>query len=364
MRRSLAAVLLLLAAAVAAEEINRDEVADPRRVSLPDGRSRQAWESLFNSNPIWVTREVAVLATLHPERLPTLWTARLLYRGEPWTLRLSEPYSNRRWKAADREVKLAILRDARWRRDPAMLPGIAAYLGIEDGDAALVVSALSALWLGSQRDGQAAAVRISDPRRADRLPGAGLPGARQYALQVLIGTVGPSDADARGPLEWALLSAEGGERLAALSSLPAGAVPDLISRCLERLAQQLAAGRLDDDGTAAAVLACSRLGETVGESAARTLAELVASAPREVACAAAAALARSVTWKNAIDPEPLLARLGRERDPAVRHGIFAVLLRLAPERIDTVAGAAGWAALARHRKALQDWAWRQYQQSP
>ncbi|MBN8527518.1 MAG: hypothetical protein J0M02_19465, partial [Planctomycetes bacterium] len=73
-----------------------------------------------------------------------------------------------------------------------------------------------------------------------------------------------------------------------------------------------------------------------------------------------AALAGSVTWKNAIDPAPIALRLARESDPAVRHALFAVLLRVSPGRIATIPGAGGWADLARHRQALHDWAWRRY----
>jgi hypothetical protein len=354
------AALLALAGVLVAGDIDVQVVDDPHLAKLPDRRSEQAWQALFDPNPMWVTREVAALASYHPERLPTLWTARLLYRGEPWTRRANEPSSLRRWRAADRDVKLAILRDARWRRDPAMLQGLVAFLAREDADAALAVSALAALAMSAPRDGLIAATRVADPRRQDRMPPAGLPGARMFALQLLLDAEGAAGDNVRGALEWGLLTAEGAERLAALTSLPQGAVPELVAGCLQGLAQAARAGRLDDDGTAAAVIACARLGEAVGEQAARTLAELAATAPRELACAACAALARSVTWRNAIDPGPLVARLGREGDSAVRHALLGVLLRLSPGRIAGIAGAESWGALARHRQALTDWAWRQY----
>lgn len=352
--------LALLAATLRAGDIDLQVVEDPHLAQLPDRRSEQAWQTLFDPNPLWVTREVAALAAYHPDRLPTLWTARLLYRGEPWTRRANEPSSLRRWRAADHDVKMAILRDARWRRDPAMLQGLVTFLAREDADASLAVSALAALYLSAPREGTIAATRIADPRRPDRLPPAGLPGARMFALQLLLDTGKPSDEGARGALEWGLSTAEGAERLAALTALPPGAAPDLIAGCLQGLAQAARAGRLDDDGTAAAVIACSRLGEAIGEPAAQVLAELAANAPRELACAASAALARSVTWRNAIDAGPLIARLGRETDPGVRHALLGVLLRLAPGRISGIHGADPWATLARHRQALTDWEWRQY----
>lgn len=354
-------ILVCLLAAAALAALERQIVADPRLALdwLPDRTAQESWRALFEPAPPWPEREVAALALAHPQRLPTLWAARLLYRGEPWTRRDNEPSSLRRWRAADRAIKLAILRDLRWRREPAFLPVLAAFLQAETDDPAQTVSALSALWLSSPGDGRAFAQRIADPRRADRLPAAGLPAARTFALSLLLEDpeAGPA---ARPALEWALLAADGGERIAALARLPAGMVPELVSGCLVRLAGQLREGRLDDDGTAAAVLACARLGTMVGEATARLLAELAATAPRELACAAAGALARSVTWKNAIDPQPLLARLNRESDPAVRHALLAVLLRLAPSAVAPLAGAAGWSELARHREALQDWEWRRY----
>ena len=349
----------LCAAGLAALE--RPIIGDPRLALewIPDRTSQEAWRALFDPAPPWPERDVAALALTHPTRLPTLWAARLLYRGEPWTRRDNEPSSLRRWRAADRAIKLAILRDLRWRREAAFLPVLIAYLQTDTDDSALVVSALASLWLSSPAEGRAAALRIADPRRADRLPAAGLPSARSYALTLLLEDVEAGEL-VRPALEWALLAADGGERLAALARLPAGRVPELVSGCLARLTTLVREGRIDDDGTAAAVLACTRLGESVSESTARLLAELAAGAPRELACAAAGALARSVTWKNAIDPQPLAARLARETDPAVRHALFAVLLRLTPSKVAPITGAGVWAQLARHRGALQDWDWRRY----
>ena len=354
-------LLLTLCALGLLSALERQIVADPRLALdwIPDRTSQEAWRALFDPAPPWPERDVAALALVHDERLPTLWAARLLFRGEPWTRRANEPTSDRRWRAADRSIKLAILRDLRWRREPRFLPVLTAYLQVEDGDSALVVSALSAVWLSSPAEGRAVALRIADPRRGDRLPAAGLPSARSFAFSLLLEDTEAGPA-VRPALEWALLHADGGERLAALSRLPAGLLPELVSGCLARLAVQVREGRIDDDGTAAAVLACSRLGEAIGEDAARILAELAANAPRELACAAAGALARSVTWKNAIDPLPLAARLARETDPAVRHALFAVLLRLSPSRITPIPGAGVWATLAQHREALQDWGWRRY----
>ena len=354
-------LLILLLGCRLTAAVDASIVGDPRLALewIPDRTSQEAWRSLFDPAPTWPERDVAALAVVHPQRLPTLWAARLLYRGDPWTRRDNEPTSLRRWKAADRGTKLAILRDLRWRREMAFVPVLAAFLAREDGDAALVVSALADLWLIAPDEGRSVAGRIADPRRADRLPAAGLPSARTFALGLLLEDSGAGPA-ARPALDWALMAADGGERLAALSRLPVGLVPDLVSGCLARLAAQARTGKLDDDGTAAAVLACARLGEAVSEQAASILAELAATASREVSCAAAAALARSVTWKNAIDPAPIVQRLASETDPAVRHALLAVLLRLNPAHIAQLPGAGSWAELARHRLALQEWAWRRY----
>ena len=352
-------LLLLLAGVCLAVE--PQIIADPRLAItwIPDRTSQDAWQELFDPSPSWPERDVAALALNHASRLPTLWAARLLYRGEPWTRRPNDPISDRRWRAADRGIKLAILRDMRWRREAPFVPVLGSFLTTEDRDPGLVVSALVDLWLIVPAEGRGAAMRIADPRRADRLPSAGLPTARSFALALLLEDP-ETGASVRPALEWALLLADGGERLAALAHLPVGQVPDLVSGCLARLAGQVREGRIDDDGTAAAVLACGRLGEAVGEEAARILADLAAKAPRELACAAAGALARSVTWKNAIDPQPLALRLASETDPSVRYALFAVLLRLAPSRVTSIPGAGVWADLARHREALQDWAWRRF----
>lgn len=355
----LVASCLLPAARLAGAEIVRQIVADPRLGLewLPDRPAQEAWRGLFDPSPAWPERDVAGLALAHAGRLPTLWAARLLYQGEPWTRRPNESSSLRRWLSADRDIKLAILRDLRFRREPQFREVLEAFLTVEDGDPALVMSALADLWLLDRAAARTAARRIADPRAADRLRAAGLPAARSYALHLLLDDPAAA-AEARLGLEWALLTAEGGETLAALGRLPRGAVPDLLAAGLARWAERLRQGSLDDDGTAAAVLACARLGEAVAEPAARDLATLAALAPRELACAAAATLARSVTWKNAIDAQPLIARLARENDPAVVNALAAVLLRLAPDRLAGESGA--WAALARHRLALQDWAWRSY----
>lgn len=352
-----------LAAALAAQ-IDEQIVADPAlaRNWIPDKTSVERWNSLFDPTPQWAERDVAALALTHPRRLPTLWAARLLYRGEPWTRRDNEPSSPRRWRAVDRTVKLAILRDLRWRRDAVFVPVLSAFLQREDGDAALVASALSALWLVAPEEGRAHALRIADPRAepARLLPSCRLPAARMYALALLMDDPAAT-AQRRPALEFALLSRpDDGESLAALARLRPGEAPDLVAGSLAKLAQRLREGRLNDEAIAAAVLACSRLGDAVDEATARSLAEMAAGGPRELACAAAAALARSVTWRNAIDPAPIIARLGREDDAAVRHALFAVLLRVLPARVAEAPGAGGWAALARHRLALQDWAWNRY----
>lgn len=347
------ALLLIGALALAME---RQIVADPRLALdwLPDRPSQQAWRALFDQHATWPERDVDLIAGAHPQRLATLWAARLWYRGEPWTRRENEPVNLRRWRASDRAVRLAILRDLRWRSDPALAAVVQGFLAREGEDAGLVTSALAALWRLDAAAARAAALRLADPRRQDRLPGAGLPTARSFALALLL-DIAPQEAELRPAIAWALLTAEGSERQAALARLPRGHSPELVASLLQQLAER---ERWRDDELDAGVLACTRLDGPLGERGARALAALAARAPRALACAAATAFARLVTWQDAVDPAPLLERLRQEPDPAVRHALAAVLLRIAPARLRAAQAGDAWTALSQHRLALQEWEWQ------
>ncbi|MCS6970822.1 MAG: hypothetical protein RMM29_00265 [Planctomycetota bacterium] len=350
------AVALLMLAALSAME--RAIIDDPRLALdwLPDRPSQQAWRALFDPHAVWPERDVDLLASAHGERLTTLWAARLWYRGEPWTRREHEPINLRRWRVVDRAVRLAIIRDLRWRRDPRLVAVLLGFLQRESEDVGLVVNALAALSLIDPPAGRQAALRLADPRRPDRLPAAGLPGARSAALALALES-GPLDEPLQAALSWALLTADGGERIAALGRLPRGAVPELCGAALQRLLEPAQRGALRDEDLAAGVLICARLEGPLGERVLQALGTLAVAAPRELACAAATALARVVSWRHAIDPQPLLERFQRDPDPSVRHALAAALVRIAPDRLASRREAAAWAVLAAHRLALQDWDW-------
>ncbi|MEK7414258.1 MAG: hypothetical protein AAB263_13165 [Planctomycetota bacterium] len=359
----LLALLLCLGQAMPAVEIDDSIRRDPKLGInwLADSRSQEAWKSLFAPNPQWVTRELAVLATLHPEQVPTLWASRLLYRGDPWTHRDHEPSNTRRWRVTDRDAKLAILRDLRWRRDPIFIPVLGSFLASEENDAALANAALADLWLSSPTDGRNAAMLIANPALRECLSPARLPSSRMFALRLLLDTDGPATPGVRSALAWVLSqNSIPAERIAALSQIPNGAVPDLLSNCLIALVKRVGHGHMDDDSTTTAILCCSRLGDSINEETARTLAELATTAPRELACAAAATMARMISWKHIINPRPIAERLRSEKDPTVRHALMGALLRLEPKLLVSLPGADAWASLANHRMALDAWSWNQY----
>ena len=359
-------LLLMLGLALFAGEVDTKIVADPAQATqwLADSRSQEAWKSLFDTNPQWVTREIAVLATVHPEKIPTLWASRLLYTGDPWTRRDNEPINTRRWKVTDRDAKFAILRDLRWRREEIFIPILGSFLiKTKDPDAALANAALADLWLISPNDGRNAALLIANPTLPvdERLPPAGLPSSRMFALQLLLETDGANAPGVRNALAWVLSqNSIPAERIKALGQIPIGAVPDLLSDCLIALVKRVGNGQMDDDSTTAAILCCSRLGGTINEQTARTLAELATTAPRELACAAAATLARMISWKHILDPRPIAERLRHETDPTVRHALMGALLRLDPKLLLTLPDADAWIRLANHRMELDDWSSNQY----
>lgn len=359
---------LLLPGLLAAGDPDPAVVADPRLLSLPDRHLQKRWRSLFDDDPPWVSRQVSYLAWRQPAQLATIFAARLLYGGDAWTDRPGESTSSRRWRLADRDVRAAILREIRWRRDPAWRPTLEAFLAWgsgrrpEDLDPGLIMAAIGTLWLIDQRAVEPLLLRLADPRRPDALPGSALVSVRSRSLAMLADLVGPGSPSTLTAFDWALQRQGGAERSHAISLIPRGSLPEVLAPAIRRMADELRQEKLDASGRDGLVLALTRIGGRVDRDLAATLAWLAAVGDRAVAVAAATALAGGVSWDAGVDPEPLAARAANpEAEPVIRHALLNLLLRIKPSLIaGSDPASQPWKALADHRTRLAAWEWEQY----
>ncbi len=363
--RALPAVLLSAAVwspsgVATAATIDYPAVENPHSLLLADSGAKSRWQALFEPYPSWISRQITYLTWRVPEKAPTLLAARLLYTGEPWTRRVTDTTNERRWKVADSETRSAILREIRWTRDPALVDVLMHFIATES-EPGLIKSALIDLWLIKPESTPAIALRLGDPRMPDHLPGADTPSIRQNALSFLIDTCGADSPPARQVLEWALLRATRAERNHGITSMPHGSSPDLLKPAILRLVDERRRGELDDEGREGLVLASSRLGADIDPELAKALVEIAVDGTREIAAAAATALAVNVSWQATVPTASLAARAAKDQDPVVRHALLNLLLRMNPA---AAAGAGGpsspWTTLAGHRARLQAWEWEQY----
>lgn len=354
------AALLAAGATAGAAEIDYGAIENPRPLVIGDSRAHARWQALFEPYPTWASRQLGFLLWCVPEKAPTLLAARLLYAGEPWSRRETDSTNERRWRISDADTRSAILREMRWLREPSLVPVLAHFLAT-DSDPGLVKSALIDLWLLAPEAAPPLALRLGDPRLADRLPGSAVPAIRQTALGFLSDTCGPASPQARQVLEWALLRAVGSERNHGISSMRRGESPDLLKPAILRLADERRRGELDDEGREGLVLASSRLGADVDAELAKALVEIAVDGTREIAAAAATALAVNVSWQASVPIAPIAARAANDQDPVVKHALLNLLLRLNPAAAAGAGGAASpWTTLADHRLRLQAWEWEQY----
>lgn len=344
---------------LSAAAIDYSVLDNPQAIEIPDRNAKARWEALFQVDPDWITRQIAYLTTRMGPQMPTLIAARLLYHGDPWTRRSGDQTNPKRWKATDLDDKLALLREIRALRDPALGDVLKHALSIET-DADLVSSALATLWVLDPKGAPDFAVRLADPRPANHLPGAAQAGVRQDALRFLLGVRGPEAAETRRALDWALLKATGGERNHALALLKRGDATDQLKAAIVRLDEERTRGELDDDGEAALALACVRLGSDIDTDLAKVLVDLAVNGDREVAAPAATALASNVSWTATVPIVEISNKVASAKDPVVRHVLMNLLVR-----VNTNAGAidvpgSPWNALAAHRARLSSWEWEQY----
>lgn len=345
----------LLSRALLAVEIDYAAAASPRTIQIPDRLLLSRWQSLFEARPEWVARQVSYLSRRSGAQLGTLVAARLLYPTEagPWRRRDSDPVDRRRWIAADREVRIALLREIRAERDPAWTTLLGHVLA-EPMEPALVEQCLLTLTVLDPAAAAAAARRWCVPGRDDLGRD---PDARNRALRILYELAGLDDPGTVAAVIWAICDGTPGERTAALRLLPASGAESLVERALPRLRSELARDP-GPEAIEAAVVACAHLPRpgTLGQT---VLAEWCLNPDREIMCAAAAALGAALPDAATAVPGPALAeRLrGPLTDPAARAAIATLLLRARPDLLAGIPGEdlAPWRHLAEHRAVLTRW---------
>ena len=358
-RRLLFAGLLAVGAPLLAADIDYEAIANPQAIDLPDRSAAVRWQALFQVETNWISRQITYLTERQNERTPTLFAARLLYRGDPWVRRAGDQVNSKRWKGSDRDTKLALLREVRAVRLPQLADVVKHFLTIET-DPELLASALATLWFLVPKEASDFAVRLADPRPSTHLPGAANAAVRQDALRFLLGVKGCEAPETRRALDWALLQAKSGERNHALALLKRGEVPDLLKIAIMRLDSERAKNELDDDGAAGLAIACSRLGLDIDSELAGALVAIAVGGNREIAAPAATSLASNVAWTATVPVSEIAKRATTDPDPVVRHALLNLLLR-----VNTNAGAidvkgSPWNALSSHRERLSRWEWEQY----
>ncbi len=346
-------------ATAGAATIDYAAIDNPMALDLPDRSAAARWRALFQVDPDWISRQIAYLTDRQGDQAPTLLAARLLYRGEPWVRRAGDQVNSKRWKASDRDTKLALLREIRTTGDRSLAEVLKHFTATET-DPELLASALTTLWFLVPKETPDFAVRLADPRPGNHLPGSANAAVRQDALRFLMGVKGCDAAETRRALDWALLQAKGGERNHALSLLKRGDVPDLIKAAIMRLDGERIKNELDDDGATGLAIACSRMGLDIDSTLAASLVAIAVGGAREIAAPAATSLASNVSWTATVPVGEIAKRAANDPDPVVRHALLNLLLRVNTNAGAIAAPGSPWNALSRHRERLSRWEWEQY----
>jgi hypothetical protein len=359
MRRALMSLLLLvLTAGLAGGEtvIDWSMVDRPTAIVVPDKAAELRWQALFAADPEWPERQAAFVARRLPDLAPTLFAARLLYPPEagPWRRRSSDTIDFPLWRANDRAVRQAVLREIRWRRDAVYADLMLQVLRDQRcTDPVIAEAVLGTLLVLKPELVPPMALRLADPRLPDRLPLASAAPARALALRLLIDQVGIDDPLTRQALEFALLHAAGAERLAAYRHLvEQTGDAELLAASLVRLVAELRAGPLASDDAASLVLGCSALRGRAPPALAAEVGWLVVHGDRAVASAAAGALAARPPPGL---PVAAIAARARDPDPVLRNAVLNLLLRLNPAATAVAAPGTPWERLASHRMQLLQW---------
>ena len=342
-----------------AASIDYAALDNPQAIDITDRAVKSRWNALFENDPDWVSRQIAYITDHVGVRTPTLLAARLLYNGDPWTRRTGDQSNIKRWTQSDLDTKLALLREIRALRDPVLGDVLKHFLATETNPD-LMASALTTLWFLDAKAAPDFAVRLSDPRPGNHLPGSGQPAVRQDALRFLLGVRGPEAPETRRALDWALLQAKGGERNHAIALLTRGSVPDLLKAAIMRFDAERAKSELGDDGAAGLAVACSRLGSEIDSELAGALVSLAVNGEREIAAPAATALASNLRWTATVPISEIAKRATSDKDPVVHHALMNLLLRVNTNAGTIDAPGSPWNALSAHRERLSRWEWEQY----
>ncbi len=326
----------------------------PDSVSL-DRSSTVRWQALFNVNPAWPTRQIAYLETRQPDLSVSLLLGRLLYRGQAWTRRDTDIVSAVQWRQDNLKIKQAILRVLRSQNNPDVVNYICHYLTVEQ-EPTLVISALATLAILDANTAPSWAFRLADPRGHRQLPGATSSTVRQQALEYLLQTRGIDAQDTRQAFDWALLRVTGSERNNAIRLLSGLAANDLRQAVALKLINEYRGGIIDGLGKQGLVIALGDLGGHADIELVNALMEMVIFGERAVATTAATALSTALAWDAPVAINDLITRAQNDPDPVVRQALIALLIRLDPAAVATIAPTTSpWAALANHHHLLQQW---------
>ena len=357
----LQALLLVttLNVALGASEVDFAVVANPRTVTLTDRGAELRWHQLFEPAPQRVTRLVDYLVRHAPAQADTLLAARLLYRGQPWTRRAGDPSTTsvREWRRRSLGLLAAILRELRWRDAPALAEVHRRFLA-QATESELVVSALVNLLRLDEISAKATALALADPGRDGALPGSAEPAVRRQATAFLVGSWGLDDPDARQALRSALQRGDAVERNYALSLVPRGAAADLLEPIAGVTLTRHRAQPYTGADAFSIVLLLERLRGVRDRALATALFDLAVHGERDLAVAAATALAGGSPWDLSLPVETAAGRVNGSSDAVLRNALLDLILRLKPSVVREAAGPdSPWSRLAAHRERLAAWEW-------
>jgi hypothetical protein len=338
--------------------VNFTLVDNPQAIRSGDRAVDNRFEDLFSANPHWLSRQLSSITRNAPELALTMLSARLLYRGEPWSRRADEAVSKRYWRDRNTLVRAAILRQLRWRKDADLAEVYARFLAAET-DPQLVVSALINLRRIDADAAKGVALRLADPTSDNALPGSEVTGVRERAMAFLADPpYGVECHETVRALSWSLLRGGGEERAAAVRLLPRGALSQIAEQAAIRLIAENRRHPLSGEDAAALIVLCARLRGVDHADLASGLVELAVKAPRALASAAATALGGGVARDVQIETDGLAARAEAAGDPALHNALLELLVRLKPDVARAVAGEnSPWSRLAEHREQLKTWEW-------
>ena len=337
-------------------EIDPALVPYPERIIPANVLIRNRWQSLFAIDPAWAPRQIAYLARHARGQHGTMLAARLLYTGDPWGNRGHVDAG--RWRAVDRQVRIAILREIRMEPDPAWTP-VLSRLCLTHADPLVVQQGLATLDVVAREAAAVLALELAVPRAQPPYPASLHGEVRAGALAQAVRLLGTGPVEVRRALAWAFAEGSAGEVHSAVRVLVPGEADALLGPALVRLDRELSGGGGSDELVAAAVAACQRLRHG-DAAAAAVLARWCLDGRRELVCAAAAAAAACIepAQAAAFPAERILERMLRpDADPAMRAAWATLLLHVRPEILlgTSDPGLAPWRRLAEHRRDQERW---------